>query len=134
MTRTRIARKRALTPVESGEGPSGDLGGVPSGRLEDVPELGHTGEPEAGQTAARPRKRRKKQRTKEDPHLADEIKAGKVRARVRLATLMMRSIPRPWMTYLRPMIVMIRWTTGVAREAITMELQASFVAKEVWES
>ncbi|KAJ8630087.1 hypothetical protein MRB53_023410 [Persea americana] len=57
MTRTRIARKRAPKPVESGEGPSGDLGGVPSGRLEDVPEVGLTGEPEAGQTAARPKKR-----------------------------------------------------------------------------
>ena len=78
MARTRLAHKRAPTPVESGEGPSGDFGGVPSGRLEDVPEVGLTGEPEAGQTAARPGKRRKKQRTKEDPHLADEIKAGKV--------------------------------------------------------
>ena len=57
----RLARKRAPTPVESGEGPSGDLGGVPLGRLKDVLEVGLTGEPEAGQTAARPRKRRKKQ-------------------------------------------------------------------------
>ena len=52
MTRTRIARKRAPKPVESGEGPSGDLGGVPSGRLEDVREVGLTGELEEGQTAA----------------------------------------------------------------------------------
>ncbi|KAJ8639648.1 hypothetical protein MRB53_016342 [Persea americana] len=58
MTRTRIARKRAPTPVESGEGPSGDLGGVPSCRLEEVPEVGLTGEPKVGKTAARPRKRR----------------------------------------------------------------------------
>ena len=48
MARTRLARKRAPTPIESGEGPSGDLGGVPSGRLEDVPEVGLTGEPEGG--------------------------------------------------------------------------------------
>ncbi|KAJ8627621.1 hypothetical protein MRB53_020928 [Persea americana] len=58
MARTRLAHKRAPTPVESGEGPSGDFGGVPSGRLEDVPEVGLTGEPEAEQTAARPEKRR----------------------------------------------------------------------------
>ncbi|KAJ8627575.1 hypothetical protein MRB53_020882 [Persea americana] len=78
MARMRLARKRAPMPVESGEGPSGDLGGVPSGRLEDVPEFGLAGEPEAEQIAARPGKRHKKQRTKEDPHLADERKAGKV--------------------------------------------------------
>ncbi|KAJ8635694.1 hypothetical protein MRB53_009961 [Persea americana] len=77
MARTRLAHKTAFTPVESGEGPSGDLGGVPSGRLEGVPEVGLAGEPKAEQTAARPGKRHKKQRTKEDPHLADEIKAGK---------------------------------------------------------
>ncbi|KAJ8632831.1 hypothetical protein MRB53_026167 [Persea americana] len=48
MAKARLAHKRALTPIESGEGPSGDLGGVPSGRLEGVPEVGITGEPEAG--------------------------------------------------------------------------------------
>ncbi|KAJ8627517.1 hypothetical protein MRB53_020824 [Persea americana] len=39
MTRTRIACKRAPTPVELGEGPLGDLGGVPSGWARDQTEL-----------------------------------------------------------------------------------------------
>ncbi|KAJ8618025.1 hypothetical protein MRB53_014211 [Persea americana] len=77
MARTRLAHKRASTLVESGERPSRDLGGVPSGRLKGVPEVGLAGEPEAGQTSAQLGKRRKKQRTKEDLHLVDEIKAGK---------------------------------------------------------
>ncbi|KAJ8635807.1 hypothetical protein MRB53_010074 [Persea americana] len=44
MARTRLAHKRASTPIESGESPSRDLGGVPSGRLEGAPEVGLAGE------------------------------------------------------------------------------------------
>ncbi|KAJ8624581.1 hypothetical protein MRB53_033111 [Persea americana] len=49
---------RGSRRLSNQESPSGDLGGVPLGRLKDVLEVGLTGEPEAGQTAARPRKRR----------------------------------------------------------------------------
>ncbi|KAJ8635693.1 hypothetical protein MRB53_009960 [Persea americana] len=39
MARMRLAHKGASTPVESGEGPSGDLGGVPSGWARDQTEF-----------------------------------------------------------------------------------------------
>ncbi|RWR98076.1 serine/threonine-protein phosphatase 7 long form [Cinnamomum micranthum f. kanehirae] len=78
MAKTRLAGKRTSTLDESGEGASGDQGGIPLNRFGEDPEVGLAGEPEAGQNVTRPAKRRKRQQTREDPHLADEIRAGKL--------------------------------------------------------
>ncbi|RWR98334.1 serine/threonine-protein phosphatase 7 long form [Cinnamomum micranthum f. kanehirae] len=78
MVKTRLAGRRTQTLDESGEGPSGDQGGVPLTRFGEDPEVGLAGESEEGQNVTRPTKRHKRQQTREDPHLADEIRAGKL--------------------------------------------------------
>ena len=72
MVQTRLACKR----------PAGDSlrdpGGVPLGNLREDPAVALDEGLEMDQTPARPRKRSKKLRNTKDPHLVDEIKAGKV--------------------------------------------------------
>lgn len=78
MARTKLSRRRGPALTESVEGPPGDPEVVPLDRLIEGPGVGLAGVPEVEQTSAHPRKRRRKQRVTDDPHLADEIKAGKV--------------------------------------------------------
>lgn len=78
MVETRLACKRASSTVESVGDRQGDSGSAPSCRFRDDPEVELAKEPEMDQPKARPGKRCKKPRSTGDPHLADEIKAGKV--------------------------------------------------------